>query len=186
MGEPPEAWPTKKTFTPPPPEECKKDMLAMVKVTRVWSGLWYPPSADTRAKLERVYGYVYTFLARARKLDNFTPIAVRTRGTGKEAVTTHGPPAEQYREAARLCLLQDAQVGIQKEGLEGLTTETRAYDVEGFTKRKIITLGGRQKNYLGWHTTKEFCPSCRLATPCPGCTWKRPTGWTTRVSTRWS
>jgi hypothetical protein len=136
------------TVTPPPPEECKKDMLAMVKVARVRSGLWYPPSADTRAKLEHVYGYVYTFLARARKLGNFTPIAVRTRGTGKETVTNHGPPAEQYREAARLCLLQDAQVGIQKEGLEGLTTETRTYDVEGFTKRKIITLGGRQKNYL--------------------------------------
>ncbi len=59
MRESPEAWPTKKTFTPPPPEECKKDMLAMVKVARVRSGLWYPPSADTRAKLERVYGYVY-------------------------------------------------------------------------------------------------------------------------------
>jgi hypothetical protein len=101
MRESPEAWPTKKTFTPPPPEECKKDMLAMVKVARVRSGLWYPPSADTRAKLERVYGYVYTFLARVRKLDNFTPITARTRGTGKEAVTAHSPPAEQYREAAQ-------------------------------------------------------------------------------------
>ncbi len=111
----PEAWPTKKTFMPPPPEECKKDMLAMVKVTRVRSGLWYPPSADTRAKLERVYGYVYTFLARVKKLDNFTPIMARTRGMGKEAVTTHSPPAEQYREVARLCLLQDAQAGIGKE-----------------------------------------------------------------------
>jgi hypothetical protein len=70
MKEPPETWPTKKTFTPPPPEECKKDMLAMVKVTRVRSGLWYPPSADTRAKLERVYGYVYTFLAKFKKLSD--------------------------------------------------------------------------------------------------------------------
>jgi len=121
MREPPEVWPTKKTFTSPPPEECKKDMLAMVKVARVRSGLWYPPSADMRAKLERVYVYMYTFLARVRKLGNFTPIAVGTRGTGKETVTTHGPPAEQYREAARLCVLQDAQMSIQKEGLEGLT-----------------------------------------------------------------
>jgi hypothetical protein len=53
-------------------------MLAMVKVAKVRSGLWYPPSADTRARLERVYGYVYTFLARARKIINFTPITVRT------------------------------------------------------------------------------------------------------------
>jgi hypothetical protein len=79
MRESPEAWPTKKTLTPPPPEECKKDMLAMVKVARVRSGLWYPPSADTRAKLERVYSYVYTFLAGARKLANFTPITARMR-----------------------------------------------------------------------------------------------------------
>ena len=109
MRESPEAWPTKKTLTPPLPEECKKDMLAMVKVARVRSGLWYPPSADTRAKLEHVYSYVYTFLAGARKLANFTPITARTRGAGEEAVTTHSPPAEQYREAARLCLLRNAQ-----------------------------------------------------------------------------
>jgi hypothetical protein len=34
MKEPPEVWPTKETFMPPPPEECKKDMLAMVKAVR--------------------------------------------------------------------------------------------------------------------------------------------------------
>jgi hypothetical protein len=72
-----------------------------------------------------VYGYVYTFLAGARRLANFTPITVLTRGTGKEAVTTHSPPAEQYREAARLCLLQNAQASIGKGGLEGLAIETR-------------------------------------------------------------
>jgi hypothetical protein len=91
---------------------------------------------------------VYAFLAGARKLSNFMPVEVRTRGTGKETVKTHGPPAEQYREAARLCLLQDAQVSIRKKGLEGLTAETRTYDVEGFTEKQIITLGGRQKKYL--------------------------------------
>jgi hypothetical protein len=148
MRESPEVWPAKKTFTPPTPEECKKDMLAMVKTARVRSGLWYPPSADTRAKLERVYGYVYTFLARARKLSNFTPITAQTRGTGKEAVTTHSPPAEQYREAARLCLLPDAQAGIGKGGLKGLAAATRTYNVEGFAEKKILTLGGQQKNYL--------------------------------------
>jgi hypothetical protein len=58
MREPPETWPAKKKFAPPPPEECKKDMMAMVMTAQVKSGLWYPPSADTRAKLERVYRYV--------------------------------------------------------------------------------------------------------------------------------
>ncbi len=148
MKGPPETWPARKTFAPPPPKECKKDMLAMVKTTRVLSGLWYPPSADTRAKLERVYGYVYTFLAGVRKLSNFTPITKRTRAVGKETVTTHSPPAEQYREAARLCLLRDAQASIEKGGLKGLAVEARAYSVEGFADKEILTLGGRQKNYL--------------------------------------
>ncbi len=145
---PPETWPARKTFAPPPPEECKKDMLAMVKTTRVRSGLWYPPSADTRAKLERVYGYVYTFLAGARKLASFTPITKRTRTIGKETVTTNSPPAEQYREAARLCLLRDAQASIEKGGLKGLVAETQTYSVEGFADKEILTLGGRQNNYL--------------------------------------
>jgi hypothetical protein len=95
-----------------------------------------------------VYGYVYTFLAGARKLANFTPITKRTRKVGKETVTTHSPPAKQYREAERLCLLRDAQACIGKGGLEGLAAETRTYSVEGFAERKIFTLGGRQKNYL--------------------------------------
>jgi hypothetical protein len=148
MRGPPEMWPAKKTFAPPPPEECKKDMLAMVKTTRVRSGLWYLPSVDTQAKLERVYGYVYTFLAGARKLANFMPITKRSRIVGKETVTTHSPPAEQYREAARLCLLQDVQANIENGGLKGLAVESRAYSVEGFAAKEILTLGGRQKNYL--------------------------------------
>ncbi len=148
MKGPPETWPAKKTFAPPPPEECKKDMLAMVMTTQVRPGLWNPPSADTRAKLERVYGYVYTFLAGARKLANFTPITKRTRILEKKTVTTHSPPAEQYREAARLCLLRDAQASIQKGGLKGLTVEAWTYSVEGFADKEILTLGGRQKNYL--------------------------------------
>ena len=53
--------------------------------------------------------------ARARRLANFAPITTRTRGTGKEAVTTHSPPAEQYKEAARLCQLLDAQEASARE-----------------------------------------------------------------------
>jgi hypothetical protein len=39
MKEPPETWPAKKTFAPPPPEECKMDMIAMVMTAQVRSGL---------------------------------------------------------------------------------------------------------------------------------------------------
>jgi hypothetical protein len=95
-----------------------------------------------------VYGYVYTFLAGARKLANFAPITKRSRTVGKETVTTHSPPAEQYREAARLCLLRDAQASLEKSRLKGLSVESGVYNVEGFADKEILTLGGRQKNYL--------------------------------------
>jgi hypothetical protein len=91
---------------------------------------------------------MYTFLAGARKLANFTPMTKRTRTVGTEAVTAHGQPAEQYREAARLCGLQDAQASIGKGGLKGLAVQTQTHSVDGFTEREILTLGGRQKNYL--------------------------------------
>jgi hypothetical protein len=148
MRDPLEMWPTRKTFTQPPPEECKKDMLSMVGAVRAAPGLWYTPRADTRAKLVRVYGYVYAFLASARRHSSYIPVSVRIRGTGKEAMRTYGPPSEACREAARRLLLQDAQAGIGRGGLEGLVTETRTYDVEGFAEKRIITLGGRQKKYL--------------------------------------
>jgi hypothetical protein len=32
--------------------------------------------------------------------------------------------------------------------LDGLTAETQTYGMEGFLEKKILTLGGRQKNYL--------------------------------------
>ncbi len=123
-------------------------MLAMVNAVRTTSGLWYPPWADTRAKLEHVYGYVYAFLASSRKHGNFMPVSIQILGTGKEAMKTYGPPSEACREAVRLLLLQDAQAGFRQGGLEGLVTETRTYDVEGFAEKRIITLGGRQKKYL--------------------------------------
>ena len=40
------------------------------------------------------------------------------------------------------------EASISKGGLEVLAAETRTSSVEGFSEKKIITLGGRQKNYL--------------------------------------
>ena len=40
------------------------------------------------------------------------------------------------------------EASISKGGLEVLAAETRTSSVEGFAEKKILTLGGRQKNYL--------------------------------------
>ncbi len=72
-----EEWPVKKTVTPNPAEECRKDMVqampkwaataevAVVQAVESASWLPYPPKASTLARLSRVYAYVLWFLARA-------------------------------------------------------------------------------------------------------------------------
>ncbi len=64
--------------------------------SRAKPGLWYPPAANTRAKLEQVYGYVYTFLAGARKLAGFTPITKRSKVVKGETVVTHSPHSSRF------------------------------------------------------------------------------------------
>ncbi len=72
---------------------------------------------------------------RSQETQHFTPVSVRVRGTGKEAMKVYVPPPEACRTAARLLLLQDAQTGISEGGLEGLATETRKIDQGGSRKR---------------------------------------------------
>ncbi len=43
MRNPPEMWPARKTFRPPPQEECRKDVLSVVVAVRAMPSLWYPP-----------------------------------------------------------------------------------------------------------------------------------------------
>jgi hypothetical protein len=66
-----EAWPVKRKFSSPPAEECRKDVLKAAGGVRVTPGLVYPARATTRAKLERIYGYVFTAVARFKKLPAF-------------------------------------------------------------------------------------------------------------------
>jgi hypothetical protein len=63
MRDPLEAWPVKKKFSTPLAEECRKDMLKAAGELRAAPGLVYPAHATTRAKLERIYGYIFTAIA---------------------------------------------------------------------------------------------------------------------------
>jgi hypothetical protein len=68
-------------------------------------------------------------------------VHVRVRGTGKEAMKVKGPLPKACRSAGRLLLLQDAQASISEKSLEGLVTDTRRYNLAGFTEETIITVG---------------------------------------------
>ncbi len=80
MRDPVEAWPVKKKFSTPPAEECRKDVLNVAGGLRVAPGLVNPARATTRAKLERIYGYVFTALARFKRLPAFSPVETRAQG----------------------------------------------------------------------------------------------------------
>jgi hypothetical protein len=56
----------------------------MVGAVRVVPGVWYSLGATTGAKAERIYGYVYAFVAAARKHPDFTPVEVRSKEISKE------------------------------------------------------------------------------------------------------
>ncbi len=89
MRDPVKAWPVKKKFTTPPAEECRKDVLNVAGGLKATPGLVYPARATTRAKLERIYWYVFTAIARFKKLPAFSPVEVRVQGHTKK-----GPWAE--------------------------------------------------------------------------------------------
>jgi hypothetical protein len=149
MRDPMGTWPVKKKFTTPPAEECRKDVLSVAGGVRATSGLVYPARATTRAKLERIYGYLSTAVARFRRLPAFSPVDIRAEGcTKKGPWMEFGPPAEKYRRAARHFLLQDAQTGLIEKQLESLMVENKPHREEGFPERMIITVGGRQKKNL--------------------------------------
>ncbi len=133
----------KKKFTTTPAEECRKDVLNVDRGLRATPGLVYPARATTRAKLERIYGYVFTAIARFKKLPVFSPVEVRAQGHTKKGLWAEfGPPAEKYRTAARQFLL------LVEKQLESLMVEKKPQREEGFPERMIFMVGGRQKKHL--------------------------------------
>jgi hypothetical protein len=159
MRDPVEAWPVKKKFSTPPAEECRKDVLKAAGGVRVAPGLVYSARATTRAKLERIYGYVFAAVARFKKLQAFSPVEVREEGrTKKGPWAEYGPPAEKYRTAARQFLIQDAQAGLVEKQLESLMVEKKPQREEGFPERMIIMAGGRQQKHLKVAYDQEELP----------------------------
>ncbi len=60
-------WPVRKDFTAPPLEECRKDILHATCAAVLQGRGSYSPKINSRAKLERVYGYVFMAVAKLRK-----------------------------------------------------------------------------------------------------------------------
>jgi hypothetical protein len=147
MYQPVENWPVKKDFTPPPIEECRKDVTqATCAVARmVGERLTYPSKASTRAKLVRIFGYVMMAVAAFKKQPG--RIALIKTGTSGGKLKP-GPPPRCYLEAALDYLVEDAQRNMNLEGMASLEAEEIIREHEVGPPRRIKVVMARREKYL--------------------------------------
>jgi hypothetical protein len=143
MYQPVETWPVRKDFTPPPVEECRKDVTqATCAVARLVRGkLTYPSRATLRAKLVRIFGYVVMAAAAFKKQVGRVALARVTAPGGK---LVPGPPPRCYLEAALDYLVENAQRNMNTEGMASLEAEEiiRENDVGPPRRINVVMAGG--------------------------------------------
>jgi hypothetical protein len=164
MYQPVETWPTKKDFTPPPAEECRKDVTqAICAVARVVKGrLAYPVKATSRAKLVRISGYVMLAVAAFKKRARRMPLLMaETMGEKK----VPGPPPRCYLEAAIDYLVEDAQKNMAVNGTVSLEAEEIIREHIVGPPRRIKVVMARGERYLKVAYDAEALP--RLSPQSP-------------------
>jgi hypothetical protein len=147
MYQPVEAWPVRKDFTPPPAEECRKDVTqARCTVARVVKGkLTYPIRATSRAKLVRIFGYLMMAAAAFKKRADRVAL-VRTVTPGGKMVP--GPPPRCYLEATLDYLVEDAQKNMIADGMASLEAEEIIREHNVGPPRRIKVVMARGEKYL--------------------------------------
>jgi hypothetical protein len=147
MYQPVESWPVKKDFTPPPAEECRKDVTqATCAVARVVKErLAYPSRASSRAKLVRIFGYVMMAAAAFKRQPGRT-VLVRAEASGGKVKP--GPPPRCYLEAALDYLVEDAQRNMNPDGMASLEAEEIIREHEVGPPRRIKVVMARGEKYL--------------------------------------
>jgi hypothetical protein len=142
-------WPVRKDFTAPPLEECRKDILHATCAVVLQGRGSYSPKINSRAKLERVYGYVFMAVAKLRKEPNWAPLGTFPTANAKGARSTgFRAPASKYRQAAREYLIEEAQKELKPAEMESLMTDKIICRTGIFAARTIRIVGGRMKKHL--------------------------------------
>jgi hypothetical protein len=151
MMEPENMWPCKKSFSPAPVEEFRKDMregaCCMV------SGEENPEPDFPEVKkggldrLIRVYGYVMAAVYKWRRKTGATgPVIIN--GAQLPGGKVFGYPSIQCLKAAELFLLEKAQKGSKTAKIRSLNVDTvLEEDVNGIT-RKLVVIGSRGRNQI--------------------------------------
>ncbi len=147
MYQPVETWPVRKDFTPPPVEECRKDVTqATCSIARAVKGrLTYPVKATSRAKLVRIFGYVLMAAAAFKKRACRTPLTL-VEAPGSRMIP--GPPPRCNLEAALDYLVEDAQRNMVTDGTTSLEAEEIVREHAVSPPRWIKVVMARGEKYL--------------------------------------
>jgi hypothetical protein len=153
MAEPENAWPCKKSLSPAPAEDFRKDMMegacCIVKEV-VPHGEQEDDFPEVRRggldRLIRVYGYVIAAVHKWRgKQGAAGPVLINlTRVRGR---VIRYPLAECLR-SAELFLLEQAQKGMKIPGAKQLATDTVTEEDINRVKRKMVVIGSRGRNQI--------------------------------------
>ncbi len=143
---PTETWPVRKDCTPPPAEECRKDVTqAMCAIARAVKGrLIYPVQATSRAKLVRIFGYMMMAAAFKKRACRTPLVMIEAPGSKR----TPGPPPRCYLEATLDYLVEDAQRNMVTDGTASLEAEEIIREHAVGPPRRIKVVMARGEKYL--------------------------------------
>jgi hypothetical protein len=153
MMEPESAWPCKKSFSPAPAEEFRKDMLEgacnVVKEVRASGDQEDDFPEIKKGGLEqiiRVYGFVMAAVYKWRKKQGAAgPVLINPIKRGERMI---GYPSAECLRSAELYLLERAQDEMKISGTNMLAMDVvTEEDIYGI-KRKLIVIGSRGRNQL--------------------------------------
>jgi hypothetical protein len=151
MMEPENMWPCKKSFSPAPVEEFRKDMRegACCMVNGEENAELDFPEVKRGGldRLIRVYGYVMAAVYKWRGKTGATgPVIIN--GAQLPGGKVFGYPSTQCLKAAELFLLEKAQKGLKTARMRSLNVDTASEeDVNGIT-RKLVVIGSRGRNQI--------------------------------------
>jgi hypothetical protein len=151
MMEPEDSWPCKKSFSPAPAEEFRKDMREGACCVLSKEETLDPEFPKVRKggldRLIRVYGYVMAAVYKwKKKTGALGPVIIN--GTQLPNGKVFGYPSIQCLRAAELFLLEKAQKGLKSSRMRSLNVDTAAEEDVIGVKRKLVVIGSRGRNQI--------------------------------------
>ncbi len=151
MIKPESVWPCKKSFSPAPAEEFRKDMQEGACCVNNQGEPQEPEFPEVKKggldRLIRVYGYVMAALYKWRKkVGAAGPVLINATQLSKGKVI--GYPSAQCLRSVELFLLERAQKGMKIPRAKTLTVDTVVEEDVNGIKRKLTVVGTRGRNQI--------------------------------------